>query len=344
MIEQITAWAEAHIATSSELAYVGAAAAILAGLFVAWSAFGAVKAFMRTIANWIAMRGVSKDKTPGFRILLASAGSGRAARFVRRALTEHLERFSFGAPFRLCKAGRLPSDPAKAERAARSRLRRSDADMILWVERTSGRADGLKIRSISRGGGMSVAEAPLKTSAASGAHDRWSEDFAVALAYQLAKELQPALSQPESFRPERVRTIAEELNALLNGDAGLSKDARSELEDDFCAAALHVAEAGDDIAFVDTVIERRRAFIGATEGRTAEQVQARLDLGRALLAKATRAFDPSLVREAMTELELVAASMRGDLSIRRATQASDAVTRGQALLETRKRFQLNFGS
>ncbi len=344
MIEQITAWADAHIATSPELAYVGAVAAVLAGLFVAWAAFGALKAFVRSIVNVFAMRGVSKDKTPGFRILLASAGSGRAARFVRRALTEHLERFSFGAPFRLCKAGRLPADAVKAERAARSRLRRSDADMILWAERSSGRPDGLKIRSISRGGGLSVVDAPLKTSTASGAHNRWSDDFAVALAYQLAKELQPALSQPESFRPERVHEIAEELNTLLKGDAGLSKDVRNELEDDFCAAALHVAEAGDDASFVDTVIKYRRAFIAATEGRTAEQVQARLDLGRALLAKATRGFDPSLVREAMTELELVAASMRGDLSIRRATQASNAVARGQSLLETRKRFQLNFGS
>lgn len=344
MIEQITAWAQAHISTSSELAYVGAAAAVLAGLFVMWSAIGFLRTLIQSVINLIAMRSVSKDKTPGFRILLATAGSGRAARFVRSALTQNLERFSFGAPFRLCKAGRLPSDAPKAERAARSRLRRSDADMILWAERASGRADGLKIRSISRGGGVSVADAPLKTSTASGARESWSDDFAVVLAYQLAKELQPALSQPESFRPERVREIADALDELLNSEAGLSQDVRSELEDDFCAAALHVAEAGKDLTLVDTVIERRRAFIGATEGRPSEQVQAHLDLGRALLAKATRAFDPALVREAMSELELVAAAMRGDLSIRRAQQATEAVARGQSLLQTRKRFQLNLGT
>lgn len=344
MMEQIIAWAETHVATSPELAYAGAAAIALAALGVAWAlARGAIWTARRLI-NQVTMRAVAQDKSPGFRILLASAGSGRANRFLRRALMEHLERFSFGAPFQLYSAGGLPAGHIRTEQAARARLRRSEADMILWGVRASGRADGLKIHSISRGGGETPEEAARVTITASGASADWGEDFARMLAYQLAKALQPALGRPESFQPERVREIAAVLDALLRSEVAVSSGMRSALEDDFCAAALHIAEAGGDLTFVDAVIERRRALIADTDRqeRPVEQTQARLDLGRALLVKASRAFDAGLVQDAMAELDQAVASIRGDLSIRRAQQATDAIARGRSLLETRKRFSLNF--
>ena len=69
-----------------------------------------------------------------------------------------------------------------------------------------------------------------------------------------------------------------------------------------------------------------------------------MDIGRALLARAAQKFESELIREAIGHLSQVVEALRGDPSIMRAQAASDAMFKAQSLLESRKRFAVNFGT
>ena len=344
MLEAFLTWTETHITPSRELTLVGLAAASFALIYVISALVSWFFSMGRAFANLARIQSAARDKSPGFRILVGKGRSQSAQKFVEASLEQHLKKFSFGAPFQLLSAGLLSGDLHAQERSARSRLKRSGADMILWAERNSRKPGGLKIYSLSRGGGISPDEAALEVQSFHGGRDKWSDDFSSGVAYKLAKCLQPALAHPEGFRPERMRDIADELLSLLNAKTAFSKPLKQELEGDFCANALHAASAEIDLGLVEKIIERRKTALESNELRGASVIQARLDLGRALLIKAEKAFDPVIVREGMSHLDAVIHSLRSDPSIRRAQQASDSIARGKNMLETRKRFSLNFGS
>lgn len=346
MLDRISAWADAHILTSPELALVGFASATAVGAYALIQVVRGAVAASRSVSNAAGLRRAIRNAGPGFRILLTRSGGpggARAGKFTKAALSDHLEQFSFGAPFQLVPAGRISGADLDAKvTVARKRLVRSGADMIVWSERVSGREGGYRIHGLSRGGGVNPADAEPFVLTFTGRRADWRAPLGQVLAYRLAKHLQPSLGRPEGFRPERVREITHVIDDLLRGETPLSEDARAALEDDFCAGALHVAEQGDDPVFIERVIELRRSRLAESDYRAGSLTQSQLDLGRAMLAKADRVFDPILVREAMQHLDLAIVKLRTDDMIARAQQATDAVTRGQKMLETRKRFSLNF--
>jgi hypothetical protein len=51
-----------------------------------------------------------------------------------------------------------------------------------------------------------------------------------------------------------------------------------------------------------------------------------------------------VVKEAISHLAQAVEGLRGDPTIQRAQSASDALFKAQAMIESRKRFSLNFGS
>ena len=125
----------------------------------------------------------------------------------------------------------------------------------------------------------------------------------------------------------------------------LSVALRSRIEADFCASSVHVAEQSGDMEALDHVIMLRRIHLEdiKSDRDTSRAVQARMDLGRALLARATKQFDRKTVEEAISHLSKVIEALQADPTIKRAQAASDAMYKAQNLLETRKRFAVNFG-
>jgi hypothetical protein len=83
------------------------------------------------------------------------------------------------------------------------------------------------------------------------------------------------------------------------------------------------------------------ATITADTGRI---IQAKLELGRALIVRAEKQFDQNVVKEAIGHLAQAVEGMRTDPAIQRAQAASDALFKAQTMIENRKRFSLNFGS
>ncbi|MEL6473659.1 MAG: hypothetical protein AAFQ21_06205 [Pseudomonadota bacterium] len=342
ILDRLSTWAEANTFSVSALALIGAAALCVVGLAILAMGLRAVAAVFGRIRTATRVRRVSRADGAGFRIIQMAA-PGKATGFVAAALEDHLETFSFGAPFGIHDAGKRPSgSDHEVFSAARRRLKRSGADLIFWAERRSSGAEGLRVRGLSCAGGVSPDHAEPFVLHFSGNRRDWNDALAKVVAYGLAKNLQPSLGRPEGFRPERVKDITAVLDSLLTDDMPLTSGARESLEDDFCAGALHVADAGGDTAFVDTVIARRRARLAAGDVRSTGQTQAQLDLGRALLAQAEHTFDPVVVREGMSHLDAAIIKLRTDPTIRRAQQATDAISRAQKMLETRKRFSLNF--
>ena len=60
--------------------------------------------------------------------------------------------------------------------------------------------------------------------------------------------------------------------------------------------------------------------------------------------RAEKQFDQKVVQEAISHLSQAVDGLRGDPVIIRAQSASDALFKAQSMIESRKRFSLNFGS
>ncbi len=343
-------WMEAHILDAPEMAAFGFAMAV--GLLIMLAVL-LIRAFMEFFARLKSAglaRSVRRDKMPGYRIMLANAAgrkSGRATRFLSEALEDHFATFSFGAPYRLIKSttitgGRSP----QAVRLARRRLAASDADMIVWADRTSSGEEGLQVYGLSRGGGLRADEAGVFAFSLTGKPADWTDAIKSAAAFKLARELQPALKHPESFRGEKMKDLASALESMIAPDAPLSAALRAELEADFCACAVHVAEDADEPVWLDRVIDLRRTALSDPSYANNRQgaIQARIDLGRALLIKAEKKYDQAILQEAINHLGAVVTALQSDPAISRARSASEAMYKAQAMIENRKRFSLNFGS
>lgn len=341
-------WLSANVVESADFATFGfAMAVVLVGAGMLGAAWGASQ-ILKGVLNASSARALRSDKSPGYRVMAAKVeGQGSARKWLKNALNDHLSALSFGAPIRIATTGKIsgglaPNSVAKA----RKRLAISDADMILWASRMNGRGDGLQIYGLSRGGGLRPDEAqpfvialPGKKKARSGEMDRVA-------AYLLAKNLQPAMQHAPSFRPEHLKGLSESLKAMIEGSPGLTAALKDELEADFCAANVHIAATNGDLAALDEVISLRRAHLKdpAVLGNPEKVTQARMDLGRALLAKAESAYDQKTIQAAIQELSKVVEALRGDPTIQQAQAASDALFKAQTLVENRKRFALNFGS
>ena len=215
-----------------------------------------------------------------------------------------------------------------------------------------GAAKDVLMQALSKGGvaildrGLGVREGSGFTIALPGKFRALDGQMPRAAAYFLARELQPALANPQSFRAEKMKTLSEALAEMLEGCEALSPALRARIESDFCASGVHVAEASGDLEALERVIALRRAHLKeiSSDSDPLRAIRAHMDLGRALIARAQKQYDQNTVREAMSHLSKVIEALQADPSIQRAQAASDAMHKAQNMLETRKRFAVNFGS
>ncbi|WP_321490459.1 hypothetical protein [uncultured Hyphomonas sp.] len=344
------AWANAHM---RETQYLAALGLVLGGLFAAFLLILTVRLIVRLVrrlGDVAAARALRSDKTPGYRIVLARPAGGRRGttlKWLQSALSDHLTAFNFGAPFKLgrmsvLKGGLAPETIARARR----RMAAADADLLVWGERRRRKAEGLVLHGLTRGGGLSPANARVFTLRLPAHKDALEGQMPKIAAFLLAKKLQPGLGNPQSFRPEKISLLAEALSGMLDHDGPMPVALRNEIEGDFCASAVHVAEEAGDLAGLDRVIALSREHLteGAVQENPERAIQARMNIGRALLARAAKKYEAELVREAIGYLSQVVEALRTDPSIMRAQAASDAMFKAQSLMETRKRFAVNFGT
>ena len=344
------AWTGAHARETRYLAALGLVLGILlaAALLVLVLRFGVRT--LRRIRDAGAAGALRTDKSPGYRIVLAKpSGRARGAtlKWLDAALQEHLAAFNFGAPYKIARMSVLKDGLApKTISQARRRMAAADADLFVWAERKGRKDDGFALHGLTRGGGLSATDAKLFTVRLPARKTALEGRMPEIAAFLLAKQLQPALGNPQSFRAEKISLLAEALSGMLDHDGPVPVGVRNEIESDFCASAVHVAEEAGDLAGLDRVIALRREHLaeGAAQANPARAIQARMDIGRALLARAAKKYDAELVREAIGHLSQVVEALRADPSIMQAQAASDAMFKAQSLLETRKRFAVNFGT
>lgn len=342
------AWLMAHVPGADWLMLFGAAMAVVTALVLLVWVLRIVIRAIGILLNEGKARAARRRNAPGFRILISYPPKDRAAgKWLEAALAQYLGVFSFGAPFSLVPMGTMKGGlESRSIVRARKRMATADADMFLWASRTGNGDRGLELHGLSRGGGLSAAEARLFTLALPGSRKVRSDDLARAVAYLITKQLQPALSDPQAFRAEKIRQLASDLDALLAGEPAISSTLRAEIEADFCASGVRVAEELGDVSALDKVIVMRRKHLEAANDAadTGRVLQARLELGRALIVRAEKQFDQNVVREAISQLSLAVEGLRADPMILRAQSASDALFKAQSMIESRKRFSLNFGS
>jgi hypothetical protein len=344
------AWTGAHMRETRYLAALGVVLGALLAVFLLIVILRFAVRVFRRLGDLGTAGKLRTDKSPGYRIVLARpAGQARTAtlKWLDSALQEHLASFNFGAPFKIARMSVLKDGLAPQTIArARRRMAASDADLLVWGERKGRKEDGLVLHGLTRGGGLTAAEAKLFTLRLPARQTALEGQMQKIAAFLLAKQLQPALSSPQSFRPEKISQLAEALSGMLDHDGPMPLAVRNEIEGDFCASAVHVAEEAGDLAGLDRVIALRREHLteGAVQADPERAIQARMDIGRALLARAAKKFEPELIREAIGYLSQVVEALRADPSIMRAQEASDAMFKAQSLLETRKRFAVNFGT
>ena len=161
------------------------------------------------------------------------------------------------------------------------------------------------------------------------------------VAYLIARALQPGLSDGPAFRADKLAPVAAIIMTCLEDENALPARTRKTLETDYCSMALALNEE----THLTRVVELRRRRLAGEEALVpTEEVQARIDLGRALLLLSNNSFDPVRVREAMDHLKVAVERLKVDPALRLAQQTNQAVQQGQAMLSNRKRFSVTGGS
>ena len=343
-------WFETHVLGAGVLAALGFTMIVLVGLVLLVLLLTISGSVLKTLRNVSGARSARLDKSPGYRILIARpAGkrAGKAGKWLLTAMQTYLTEFNFGAPYKLTRTGSIKGGlQPRALSRARRRMAMADADMLVWAERTGAQPDGFLLHGLSRGGGLRADEARPFTLVLPGRFSVLDGQMPRATTYFLARELQPALANPQSFRPEKMKTLSLALAEMLEDCPALSQSLRSRIEGDFCASGVHVAEQSGDLDAIDRVIALRREHLSGirNDSDPLRAVQAHMDLGRALLARANNKFDQKVVQEAISHLSKVIEALQADTSIQRAQAASDAMYKAKNMLETRKRFAVNFGN
>lgn len=343
-------WFEANVVGAPELATFGFVMLGVLVLALLAVAFSLVRSVLKSLRNEAGARAARNDKSPGYRILVArptGQRAGRAWKWLLSSLESYVPEFSFGAPLKVFRTGSIRGGvETRAVQRARRRLQTADADMLVWADRTGRKEDGFVVHGLSRGGGLTPAEARLFTLTLPGRMSDLEGQMQRVAAYFLARELQPALAHPQSFRPEKMKTLSNALSDILEDTPALPLPLRSRIEADFCASLVHIAEQSGDIEALEQVIMLRRIHLDdiKNDQDASRAVQAHMDLGRALLAKATKQFDRKTVEAAIGHLSKVIEALQADPTIKRAQAASDAMYKAQNLIETRKRFAVNFGA
>ena len=212
-------WLSAQSQLSVELVSILIGAAFMLGAFILFWVVRKSVRWLTIFGSAMTAGAKGRKAQPGYQILVSPpAGSRRSAfKFLFGACEAHLSSFSFDAPLHVSRTGRIGGGrDAKSERAARKRLKRAGADMIVWGERVGRGNEGLNVFTLSRAGGLTSDEAILKHFALPSSPRKRTEPIQRVAAYLLAKRLQPSLGRPADFRAERLEPVAGQLAELLD--------------------------------------------------------------------------------------------------------------------------------
>lgn len=342
-IAPIVAWFETTIAGSPIWSGIGLVAAICLALYVCWMI---AKRGLRGISALQTMMASRKrQSTQGFGIAVApiiGAKGGQQTKAILAALDAHLDKFVFGSPFEIVRAPRIRAQGAKGLRvAATTYLEKSSTNLVLWGLRPKGKNQPSRVEILSCSGSLAPSEAmhlegyfPIITAENEATTSRVT-------AYLVARALQPGLADGSAFKAEKLAPVADILIECLQDQDVLPDRTRLTLETDYSSMALHIG--GE--AHLKQVADLRSQRL--SDGETippSHEIQARIDLGRALLGLSNLNFDPVRVREAMDQLKIAVELLKTDPILQLAQATNLAVQQGQAMLANRKRFSVTGGS
>lgn len=342
-LSPLIAWFESTIAGTPLWSALGLIAVTLVGLYLVAILIRITLQAGRSVSTMMASR--KRRSSQGFGIAVAPIvgpkGAGQTKAIVS-ALEDHLHLFVFGSPFEIVRAPRIRAKGAKGLRAAATTyLERSSTDLVIWGSRTGGKKQPSSVEILSCTGSLAPKEAlhlegffPLISPA------NQSNTSRVA-AYLIARALQPGLSDGSAFKAEKLAPVAEILVECLDNPDDLPDRTRLTLESDYSSMALHL---GGQTHLTRVADLRRKRLASGEKLIPAHEIQARIDLGRALLGLANANFDPVRVREAMDHLKAAVELLKSDPILSLAQATNQAVQQGQAMLANRKRFSVTGGS
>lgn len=336
-------WFNSTIAGSPIWSGIGFASAALFALFVLYLILRAIAALATMMMTSLASR--KRRSTQGFGIAIApiiGPAGGRQTKAIVAALEKYLELFTFGSPFEIVRAPRMRAKGAKGLRAAAiAWLEKSSTDLVLWGHRERGKQQPSQVEVLSLGGSLPPNDAMHSEGLLPLIGKAHHETPSRVVAYLVARALQPGLGDGTAFRAEKLEPVAAILNDCLQDRDMLPARTQLTLETDYCSMALALGTEDH----LGRVVEYRRRRLSAEETLPpALEVQARIDLGRALLQQSQNNFDPVRVREAMDHLKIAIDRLKVDPILQLAQATNQAVQQGQAMLSNRKRFSVTDGS
>jgi hypothetical protein len=336
-------WFNATIAGSALWSGLGLLAVSLVVLYLLVLAVRGIAALVGLVMTHMASR--KRRSTQGFGLAispLSGPKGGQQTKAIITALETHLEQFMFGSPFEIVRAPKLRAQGAKGLRAAATTwLEKSSTDLIVWGYRPGGKTEASRVEVLSLGGSLPPSDAMHSEGLLPFVTRDNQETTSRTIAYLVARALQPGLGDGSAFRADKLAPVADIIMSCLQDEDALPARTRNTLEADYCSMAL----ALNTEAHLTRVVElRRRRLAGEEPLAPAAEVQARIDLGRALLLLSNTNFDPVRVREAMDHLKVAVERLRADPILQLAQQTNQAVQQGQEMLSNRKRFSVTGGS
>ncbi|MEM8616695.1 MAG: hypothetical protein AAGF20_07145 [Pseudomonadota bacterium] len=324
-----------------------------------WSAIGFIAAILsglaalvlivvlvaRNLRPFLSKFGLKPKPAVGHHIAVARL-QGPKAKAATDALFSALEAelpvFTFGAPFTLNLAP-APKATTHRDRADRARdwMALREVDLMAWGE-SGGEARGVyALTVLSRPGGLPAHKALRQRLEVPLSLLQGRAIVAKVAAYVFARTLQPGLAEARAFRPEKLEPVADILSEALSETDLFNAVMLDILEADYCAMALRIGTP----AHLQRLVGLRQARLLADEtSDISTKIMARADLGRAMIALSEAQFDPARTREGMDHLKAALDLLRADQGIHLATELSDAVRKGQALLSRPGRFSVTGGS
>lgn len=329
----------------------GLVALLVLPLVIGYLAFRGFNHFSGVIQRRAALGAMSKDLTPGNKILIASvrgAGGGIARERIMTAMEEFLPEFNFGSPFYMGAAPiSIESTDFALSRDDFERLSNSFEDsgahLIIWGEARQATkstrlcfATPAMLKGEKAGGFFTM---DLK-----GSPRDWEQDEFLAIAYVAGKRLRPGLGRPADFRADRLEPILRSMSRLIEADDIVTGRARTELEDDFAAGALHVGETLENAEWLQRSVDFRVKAL-QTLNPVHEPIrwsQAKIDLGRAMCRLCERKFDPGRLEEAMTHIREGIDNTKSDKRMQLAETGFEALQRAEQMIADRRRFSIRW--
>lgn len=336
-------WFNATIAGSALWSGLGLLAVGLVSLYLFFLAARGVASLVSLLMTNMASR--KRRSTQGFGLAISPLSGPQGAaqtKAIISALETHLEQFMFGSPFEIVRAPKLRAKGSKGLRAAATGwLEKSSTDLIVWGYRPRGKDEASRVEVLSLGGSLPPSDAMHSEGLLPLVTRENEETTSRTIAYLIARALQPGLGDGSAFRADKLAPVADIIMSCLQNEDALPTQTRNTLEIDYCSMAI----ALNTEEHLTRVVELRRRRLSSEEPLApADEIQARIDLGRALLLLSNANFDPVRVREAMDHLKIAVERLKVDPILRLAQQTNQAVQQGQAMLSNRKRFSVTGGS